>query len=264
MTDTGTETKLFLSASKPATRIPVPDFSQTRRDRGYNTLDFASKVRVPKGALPPLDSPIISVSRIQNRPCRFYILAPEIKKAPSPSSKGMLTVLLYIYPKVVFMQYCVSVSCGVVSLTKGTSGFPTGHRLGTYTQLIRHLLLGQLFFQSQLSEILWKILVHPILSFYPSENPARVTGFTLHHNFKKTSWLYDTGKYTKNPYHNLSEFSQFLRVIFTLHPSALLSGHCAVSSQPSLIAISPSFIKDSYPSSFVIPWIKKPPLPAPS
>ncbi len=29
--DTGTETKLFLSASKPATRIPISDFSQTRR-----------------------------------------------------------------------------------------------------------------------------------------------------------------------------------------------------------------------------------------
>ena len=34
----------------------------------------------------------------------------------------MLTVLLYNYPKVAFLQYCVSVGCGVVSLTKGTSG----------------------------------------------------------------------------------------------------------------------------------------------
>lgn len=30
-------------------------------------------------------------------------------------------MLLYNYPKVAFLQYCVSVGCGVVSLTKGTS-----------------------------------------------------------------------------------------------------------------------------------------------
>jgi len=63
---------------------------------------------VPKRGVAPLDSPIISVSQIQNRPCRFYILAPEIKQAPSPSSKGMLTVLLYIYPKVATLLSCGS------------------------------------------------------------------------------------------------------------------------------------------------------------
>ena len=120
----------LLQNRRPESRSPT---FRRPADRGYNTLDFASKVRVPKGALPPLDSPIISVSRIQNLPCRFYILALEIKKAPSPSSKGMLTVLLCFYPKVVFLQYCVSVGCGVVSLTKWTSGLPTGNRLVGYT-----------------------------------------------------------------------------------------------------------------------------------
>nr|MBP3598984.1 hypothetical protein [Eubacterium sp.] len=38
-------------------------------------------------------------------------------------------MLLYIYPKVVSLQYCVSVGRGVVSLTKGTSGFPLTHSL---------------------------------------------------------------------------------------------------------------------------------------
>ena len=84
---------------------------------GITHYTLPCKVVCQKGALPPLDSPVISVSRIQNRPCRFYILTPEIKEAPSPSSKGMLTVLLYNYPKVAFLQYCVSVGCGVVSLT---------------------------------------------------------------------------------------------------------------------------------------------------
>ena len=96
-----------------------------------------------KGALPPLDSPVISVSRIQNRPCRFYILTPEIKEAPSPSSKGMLTVLLYNYPKVAFLQYCVSVGCGVVSLTKGTSIFPLCNGNSGYKNLFCYFLLRQ-------------------------------------------------------------------------------------------------------------------------
>ncbi len=51
-------------------------------------------------------------------------VAPEIKKAPSPSPKEMLTELLYIYPKVVSLQYCVSVGCGVISITVGNSVFP--------------------------------------------------------------------------------------------------------------------------------------------
>lgn len=141
MTDTGTETKLFLSASKSTPRIQSPTFRRPA-DRGYNTLDFASKVRVPKRGVAPLDSPVISVSRIQNRPCRFYILTPEIKEAPSPSSKGMLTVLLYNYPKVAFLQYCVSVGCGVVSLTKGTSCLPSSNRCFTNSQQRRQFSLS--------------------------------------------------------------------------------------------------------------------------
>ena len=124
-----------------------------------------------KGALPPLDSPVISVSRIQNRPCRFYILTPEIKEAPSPSSKGMLTVLLYNYPKVAFLQYCVSVGCGVVSLTKGTSPFPVGYGLSAHIDLFRKLFLGKL--------ILYTVLSDLISDFHDSSFPASSSALIL-------------------------------------------------------------------------------------
>lgn len=126
-----------------------------------------------KGALPPLDSPVISVSRIQNRPCRFYILTPEIKEAPSPSSKGMLTVLLYNYPKVAFLQYCVSVGCGVVSLTKGTSIKNSWYNL-SFIMLIRgeairkFIMIGMAVFTSETS-------YHQTLltsAFFPSDTYA--------------------------------------------------------------------------------------------
>ena len=144
---------------------PNPRLFADPQIEGITHYTLSCKVVCQQGALPPLDSPIISVSRIQNRPCRFYILTPEIKKAPSPSSKGMLTVLLYIYPKVAFLQYHVSVGCGVVSLTKGNSRFPTRHRLGTYAKSFRYILLRHPLSLSQLSEILWKCLIHSLLSF---------------------------------------------------------------------------------------------------
>ena len=135
-------------------------------DRGYNTLDFASKVRVPKRGVPPLDSPVISVSRIQNRPCRFYILTPEIKEAPSPSSKGMLTVLLYNYPKVAFLQYCVSVGCGVVSLTKGTSGFIFGYSLSADADSVSKLILRHTVKFSKFNKIILKHFSFPLFQVH--------------------------------------------------------------------------------------------------
>ena len=87
-------------------------------DRGYNTLDFASKVRVPKRGVAPFGfPPSFPFLGYKTDLAGFTSEKRKSKKAPSPSSKGMLTVLLYIYPKVVFLQYCVSVGCGVVSLT---------------------------------------------------------------------------------------------------------------------------------------------------
>lgn len=55
----------------------------------------------------------------------------------------MLTVLLYNYPKVAFLQYCVSVGCGVVSLTKGTSSFPFGDSLGADMYQAGQFRLGE-------------------------------------------------------------------------------------------------------------------------
>ena len=104
-------------------------------DIGYNTLDLASKVRVPKRGVAPFGFP--HHFRFSDTKPTLPVLHPcpgNHKEAPPPSSKGMLTVLLYIYPKVVFMQYCVSVSCGIVSLTKGTSGFPFAHSLPCNTK----------------------------------------------------------------------------------------------------------------------------------
>ena len=78
----------------------------------------------------------------------------------------MLTVLLYIYQKVVFMQYCVSVGCGVVSLTKGTSGLPIRNCLSCHMQLFCQLVLRHPFFSSVFANVLSDIAHVIILLMY--------------------------------------------------------------------------------------------------
>ena len=135
-------------------------------DIGYNTLDFASKVRVPKRGVAPFGFP--HHFRFSDTKPTLPVLHPcpgNHKEAPPPSSKGMLTVvLLYIYPKVVFMQYCVSVSCGIVSLTKGTSCFPSRYRPSGYVELLSKLFLCKPFFFSEFSqELSYFYLIHRYL-----------------------------------------------------------------------------------------------------
>ena len=73
----------------------------------------------------------------------------------------MLTVLLYNYPKVAFLQYCVSVGCGVVSLTKGTSGFVFGQGLAADMQPVCQFFLGHVIHFSKRNQI---ILEHSVFS----------------------------------------------------------------------------------------------------
>lgn len=62
-------------------------------------------------------------------------------------------MLLYNYPKVAFLQYCVSVGCGVVSLTKGTSVFPLGHGLPDHVQFHGQFLLRKSLGLAQIFDV---------------------------------------------------------------------------------------------------------------
>ena len=119
-------------------------------DRGYNTLDFASKVRVPKRGVAPFG--FSHHFRFSDTKPTLPVLHPcpgNLKKHRRHLQRGCWPCF-FIFIQKFFLQYYVSVGCGVVSLTKGTSGFPTGHGLAGHTKHLGKLLLSNFTFLPEL------------------------------------------------------------------------------------------------------------------
>lgn len=107
MTDTGTETKLFSSATNPAPRTKLSPTFRSHADREYNTLHFALQSRVPNGAYPPLDSPSsFSLLLMINLTCGYPSSSQKCKLASSTSVKANGANANLYSSSIFFQAYC--------------------------------------------------------------------------------------------------------------------------------------------------------------
>ena len=106
MIDTGTETKLFLSASALTPDSRTQTFRR-RTDRGYNTLDFACKIVCQMGRVPLWIPPFIFVSADDITHHAVIHHRPEnANKHRLHPLKRMQPMLIYISYPYHFQAYC--------------------------------------------------------------------------------------------------------------------------------------------------------------
>lgn len=124
MINTDTETRLFSSAVAFTPDSQTPIFRR-RIDRGYNTLDFASKIMCQMGRVPLWIPPLFIFASADDITHQTFIHhRPENANKHRPHPYSKCRQCLFVFHNHITFKHIVSVSCNVISLTVGNSGFP--------------------------------------------------------------------------------------------------------------------------------------------